>query len=66
MGRILLSNKICAEFAIRRPIASESICREITSLKKMIPILNEYTTLSKKTTLVAAFRTFVRNFPGDA
>jgi len=69
MDRILLSDKTYAEFAIHRPIASEikSICREITSLKNKISILiDEYTTLGKKTTLMAAIRTFFTNFPGDA
>src|SRR6218665_1895938 len=68
MGRILHSDKTCADIAIH--IASEmkkAICREIISSKKKISVLiDESTTLSKKTTLVVAIRTFFANFPGEA
>ena len=68
MGRILHSDKKCAKIVAH--IASEmkkTICKKIISLKNKISrLIDESTTLSKKTMLVVVIRTFFGNFPGEA
>lgn len=67
MGNILHSGKTCAKIAIH--LATEMkpiICKDIILDKKKISILvDESTTLSRKTTLVVVLRTFFETFPGE-
>lgn len=67
MGNILHSDKTCADIAIH--IATEMkkiICQEIILKKMKLSVLvDESTTLSRKTTLVVVLRTYFETFPGE-
>jgi hypothetical protein len=68
LGKILHSDKTCA--AIASHIATEmkkNICKDIISTKKKISVLiDESTTLSKRTVLIVVLRVFFEDIPGDA
>jgi hypothetical protein len=67
LGKILHSDKTCA--AIASHIATEmkkNICKDIISTKKKISVLiDESTTLSKRTVLIVVLRVFFEDIPGD-
>jgi len=67
MGYILHSDKTCAKIAIHLAAEMKTIiCKDIILDKKKISILvDESTTLSRKTTLVVVLRTFFETFPGE-